>query len=66
MEVRVSRADPANAMFAHEDCGMRVMEDIASQMGKFSEDLCGHLSMSQCGDEHSDSRRLEQAPHEFP
>jgi len=45
MEVGVPCANPANAVFAHEDCGMGVVEEVARQMRKFCEDLSGHLGM---------------------
>jgi hypothetical protein len=46
MEIRVSGANPANAMFTHQDCRMGIMEQIASQIRELREDLSGHLSMA--------------------
>jgi len=46
MEVGVPGANPANAVFAHKDCRMGVMQKVASQMGKFGKDLSGHLGVS--------------------
>jgi hypothetical protein len=45
MEVGIPGTDLANAMFAHEDCGMGVMEEVAGQMGKFGKDLASHLGV---------------------
>ena len=45
MEVGVAGANPPNAVFAHEDCGMGVMQDVARQMGKFGKDLSGYLGV---------------------
>ena len=46
MKVGVAGTNPANAVFAHKNCGMGVMEQVAGQMRKFCEDLSGHLGMS--------------------
>ena len=40
-EVCVSRANPANAMFAHQDRRMRVVKEIAREPGKLGDDLRG-------------------------
>ena len=45
MEVGVPRANPPNAVFAHEDRGMGVMEEVAGQMGKLGKDLPCHLGV---------------------
>ena len=45
MEVGVAGANPPNAVFAHEDCGMGVMQEVAGQMGKFGKDLSSHLGV---------------------
>ena len=45
MEVGVPGANPPDAVFAHEDRGVGVMQDVASQMGKFGKDLSGHLGV---------------------
>ena len=45
MEVGVAGANPPNAVFAHEDCGVGVVQEVASQMGKFGKDLSGHLGV---------------------
>ncbi len=45
MEIGVSGANAADAMFAHEDCGMGVMQEVAGQMGKFRKDLSGNVGV---------------------
>ena len=45
MEVGVPGTNPVNAMFAHEDCGMGVMQEVAGQMGKFGKDLPRYLGV---------------------
>ena len=66
VEVGVASANPANAMFTHEDCSMGVMQHVAGQIRKLGKDLCGHLDMPRAGNEHTNSRRVEQARNEFP
>lgn len=66
MEVGVSGTNPPNAVFAHEDCGVGVVQEVAGQMGKFGKDLSGHLGVTRGGDKDTHSRRLDQARHELP
>ncbi len=66
MEVGVPSANPPNAVFAHEDCGVGVMQEVAGQMGKFGKHLSGHLGVPRGGDKHTYSRRVEQVRNEFP
>jgi hypothetical protein len=32
IKIRIAGADPSNAVLAHEDCGMRVMQQITGEM----------------------------------
>jgi len=66
MEVGVPGADPANAVFAHEDCGVGVMEEVAGQVRKLRKDLSSHLSVPQRRNQYTQSRRFQQARNEFP
>jgi len=43
MEVRIAGTDSPDAVLAHENGGMRVIEQIARQMRKLPDDLCGHI-----------------------
>lgn len=45
MKVCVPGANPPNAVFAHQDCGVGVMQEVAGQVGKFGKDLSGHLGV---------------------
>ncbi len=45
MEVGVPGANPANAMFAHEDSSMGVMEEVAGQVRKLRKNLSGHFGV---------------------
>jgi len=66
MEISVPGTNPANPMFAHEDCSVGVMEEIAGQEGKVRKDLSSHLSVPRCWNQQTQSRRVEQARNEFP
>lgn len=59
MKIGVPATDPANAMFAHQDSGVGVMEQVASEMRKFGKNLRSHLRMPRCGNKHTQSRRIE-------
>ena len=43
MEVGIASTDPPDTVFAHENGGMRVMEQIAGQMRELFDNLCGHI-----------------------
>jgi len=45
MEVSIPGTNPMDAMFAHQDCGMGVVQEVAGQMGKLGKDLSGDLGM---------------------
>jgi len=66
MEVGVPGANPANPVFAHEGGGIGVVEEVTGKVGKFREDLSGHLGMPWRGDKRAQSRRVEQARNESP
>ena len=66
MEVGVSGTNPANTMFAHEDCGVGVMEQVAREMRKLGKQLPSHLRVPRGGNNYTQSRRVEQARHKLP
>ena len=49
-EVRVSRANSGDAMLAHQDRRMRVMNEIAREPGKLGDELCGNRRVTFSGD----------------
>ena len=46
MEVRVPCADPECSVLAHEDGGVRVMDDIAGKPGKFGDHLLSDVALT--------------------
>ncbi len=66
MEVGVAGTNPANAMFAHQDGSVGVMEQVAGEMRKLGKDLSSYLSVPRCGNQHTQSRRIQQARYELP
>jgi len=66
MEVSIAGTDPPDAVLAHENGGMRVMEQIASQMRKLGENLRGHIRVPLRGYQDAKPGRGEQRRHETP
>ena len=66
MEVGVSGTNPANTMFAHQDGGVGVMEQVAREMRKLGKQLPSHLRVPRGGNNYTQSRRVEQARHKLP
>lgn len=56
MKVGVARADLFDPMFAHEDRGVHVVNDVSSEMGHLRNDLIGDVGMPQCRDENAETR----------
>ena len=56
MEIRITGTDLPNAMFAHEDCGMRVVDEIPCQVGKLFDDQRSDFRVSVGGDEDTEPR----------
>ena len=66
MEVSIPSTDPPDAVLAHENGGMRVMEQIACQMRQFPNDLSGHISVPLRGYQDTEPGRGEQRRDEVP
>ena len=66
MEVGVPGTNPPDAVFAHEDCGMGVMEDVARQVRKLGKNLSSHLTVPRGRDQHIQPRRVKQGRHKLP
>jgi len=56
MEVGIPRDDAADAMLAHEDRRVSVVEQIAREMRKLRDDMGGNFGVSLRGDENSEAR----------
>ena len=66
MEIRIAGTDLPNAMFAHEDCCMRVMQQITGEMRKFQNDLSSDIGVSMRRDKNCESWRSEKHRHKLP
>ena len=61
MEVRVPCANPADTMFTHQDCRVRIVEHIPRQVRNLFNDLLGDIGMPLRGNEHAEPLRGEQS-----
>lgn len=66
MEVSIAGTDPPDAVLAHENGGVRVMEQIACQMRELFDNLCGHIRVPLRGYQDTESGRGEQRRDEVP
>ena len=66
MEIRITGTDLPNAMFAHEDCCMRVMQQITGEMRSLQNDLSGDISVPVRRDKNCKAWRSEERGHELP
>jgi hypothetical protein len=57
MEIHVVRTDLLDAMLAHENCRVRIVEDISGQMRRLRNHLGGNVRMALCRHEHAETRR---------
>jgi len=56
MEIGIPRADLLDAVLAHENGGMRIVEDIAREMREFRNDFTGDVRVALRWDKHADPR----------
>lgn len=66
MKIGVARTNATDAMFAHQDCGVGVMEDVAREVRQLGKNLRSHLTVPRGGDERIQSGRVEQGRHKLP
>ena len=66
VEVGIPSTHPPDAVLAHENGGMRVMEQVACQMRKLPDNLRGHVGVPRRGYQDADPGRGEQRPDEVP
>lgn len=66
VEVGIPAADPSDSMLAHEDRGVRVMEQVACEVWNLPDNLRGDIRVSLGGDEDAETRRGEQRRNEVP
>lgn len=66
MKVGIARDNPTDAMLAHENRCVSVVEEIAREMRKLSDDLRGNLGVSLRRDEDTKAGRGVQRRDEVP
>ena len=66
MEIHVAGADAADAVFAHEDRGVSIVEQIARDSGNLCQYLSGNLCMLLGLNQDRESRRRQQRGHKLP
>ncbi len=59
-EVGVMRTYPLNAVFAHEDCRVQVVHEIAGGVWSLIDNLPNKLRVDGSRDEHRETPRLDQ------
>jgi hypothetical protein len=60
VEIRVSRADAADSVLAHQDCCVCVMDQIAGKPGKFADDQRCNVSVTLGRNQNAKPRRGQQ------
>jgi hypothetical protein len=66
IEIGIPSADPPNAVLAHENCGMRIVQQVAGEVRQLQNDLFGDVSVPLGRDKDSETRRGEERRHKFP
>jgi hypothetical protein len=66
VKIRVAGADPPNPMLTHENCRMRVMQEITREMRQFQNDLPGDVGMPVGGNQNGESWRTKESRYELP
>lgn len=56
MKVGVARVDATDAMFPHQDCGVRVMHQVSANERQLSDSKCGDLLMPLAARQHAKRR----------
>ena len=66
IKIRIAGADPPNAVLAHENCRMRVMQQITGEMRQLYDNLAGNVGMPVRGNEDGEAWRSKESRYEFP
>ena len=66
MKIRIASADSPNAMLAHENCRMRVMQQITGEMRQLNNDLSGDVGMPVRRNQNRKARRRKESRYELP
>ena len=66
MEVGVPCADLEYSVLAHKDGGVRVVDHIAGEPGKFGDHFLSDIGVALCRDKHPEARRAEKSGDKRP
>jgi hypothetical protein len=66
MEIGIPGTDSSDPVFAHENSGMRIVDQIAGEVRQLQNDLFGDVGVSLRRDENGEARRGEQRHDELP
>jgi hypothetical protein len=65
MKIRIAGADSSNAVFAHENSRMRVMQQITGEMRQLQNDLSGDVGMPVRGNRNGEARGSKEGSYEL-
>ena len=63
MKIRIAGADSSNAVFARENCRIRVMQQITSEMRQLQNDLSDDVGMPVRGNQNGEARRSKEGSY---
>lgn len=66
MEIGIERIDPPDAVFAHEDRGLRIVAEVPPEIGHIVQNFGDDCRMARCRDEKIQSWGREQRLDETP
>ena len=66
IEIGIPGADSPDAVLAHENCGVRIVQQIASKVRQLQNHFAGDIGMTMGGGENGEAWRGEQCRYEFP
>jgi hypothetical protein len=66
MKIRIAGADSPNAVLAHKNCRMRVMQQITGEMRQLENDISHDVGMPARRDKNCKARRSKQSGYELP
>jgi|SRR6516164_4268717 hypothetical protein len=65
-EIGITGTDSVDTVFAHENCGVRVMHEITREVGQFSDDFVGDVGVSGRRDKNAKRRGGQQGRNKVP
>jgi hypothetical protein len=66
IKIGIPRADAPDAVFAHENCRVRVVQQVTGKMRQLQNDLFCNIGMPVCRDKNCEARRGQERRHKPP